>query len=205
MQLYTFGPLLSMLLFKMRRSWFVVFVFSVHSFSHWVFASALICCDRDDFRGLWLNGWRSVGSVAARFASISARSLPSTPWWPGTHTTCNWLCGCCATLPSMRSMMDLMIDCPDCVCGWLIDMPAAWLSVKMWHIGNSSWLFSHCIYNRGYYPRSWAFAMLYSRNRLPPLLVACWKEDKSAEPVVYSVHLACFSPVYIETQSQHRA
>jgi len=36
-----------------------------------------------------------------------------------------------------------MIDWPDCLRGWLIDIPADWLSVNIWQFGYTYICFSH--------------------------------------------------------------
>ena len=46
-----------------------------------------MCWIREDFGGRCLNDARIVESVAARFASSSAFSLPAMSMWPGIQVT----------------------------------------------------------------------------------------------------------------------
>src|SRR5271167_1545005 len=94
---------------------------------------------RDDFKGLCLNCWLSVGFVAACFSSLSTRLLPAISWCPGIHIISSFRCCIVYLLMilSMRLIVEWIIDCPDCLRGWLIDVPAAWLSVEIQHFGCS--------------------------------------------------------------------
>src|SRR5947199_8874494 len=114
---YNFDPVLTPFLLTMRRSALAVLVFVFHCLFHWFRASALIFLMRADFKGSWLNGWLSVGSVAALFASVSARSLPSMFACPGIHMIAIWRCGCWATRLSTLSRISRMMAWPDCLHG----------------------------------------------------------------------------------------
>jgi hypothetical protein len=68
---------------------------------------------------------------AAYFASLSAVSFRSTSIWPGTQIMLILVSGCSTLRASMLSRTEQMIDCPDCFCGLVVAVIAAWLLVYM--------------------------------------------------------------------------
>jgi hypothetical protein len=64
-ELYNFDPNWSHCFDEMRWRCFYVFMSLVHCLFHWVFAMALICWIREDFKGGCLNDRCIVESVAA--------------------------------------------------------------------------------------------------------------------------------------------
>src|SRR5437667_303141 len=135
--LYNVGPVFTYFPFVMHRSAAAVLVFFLHIACHCSLAAALMYLARADFSGLYLCGWLSVGSVAAFFASMSARSFPSISACPGIHTISIRMCVYSFATSSMLSRISLMIVCLDCLCGWSIALTAAWLSEYMRAIRHS--------------------------------------------------------------------
>ena len=117
-ELYSFGPVSAPCFGEIRLRCFDVLVPSVHSLFHCALAIALMCWIRDDFNGGCVNGECMAGSVAARFASVSAHSLPSMSIWPGIQTILRCLCGHCPVIISILSRIEAMMLCPDCFCGF---------------------------------------------------------------------------------------
>ena len=134
---YSFVPLLMPFLYTMRHSVLAVFMFEFHCLFYWVRASALIFLTRASFRGLWWNSWLSVGSIAALFASVSARLLLLIPECPGIHIITIRSCGRWFVILSMLSRISCMIIWSDCLHGLAITFMATWLSVYIWHRGSS--------------------------------------------------------------------
>ena len=120
----------------MRHSIDAILMFSLHAACHCFLTAALIYLTHADFRGLYLYDWFSVESVAAFFASMSARSLPSIFACPNIHiiSIYNYVS---FTTSSMLSKIFLIIVCPDYLRGWSITFISTWLFVYMrpiWHL-----------------------------------------------------------------------
>ena len=73
----------------MRRSAVAVLVLLLHIVCHCFLAVVLMYLTRDDFNGLYWWDWFNMGSIAAFFASVSARSFPLISVCPGIHIISN--------------------------------------------------------------------------------------------------------------------